>query len=112
LINLDKRQSSWVEKGPYLQSIFLSDLIFYLVKKLKVENLYYIDMTCSTLEIHDGQPRPPAEKVKIARRYSRTLGGDYKGHKSHKRNKTKKNRIVRRKKISANNKTKYKCQNK
>jgi hypothetical protein len=113
LINLDKRRPSWVEKGLYLENIFLSDLIFFLIKKLKVENLYYIDMTCSTLEIPDGQPRPAAEKVEIARRYSYTLGGGHKGHKghkSHKGHKTKKNRIVRRKKISANNKSK--CQNK
>ena len=110
LINLDKRQSSWVEKGPYLQSIFLSDLIFYLVKKLKVENLYYIDMTCSTLEIHDGHQRDPSEKIEIARTYSETLGGNIYYKKKSK--KTKKNRIVSKKKISANNRTKYKCQNK
>lgn len=110
LINLDKRRSSWVEKGPYLENIFLSDLIFFLVEQLKVENLYYIDMTCSTLEIPDGQPRPAAEKARLARTYSETLGGNIQYKKKTK--KTKKNRIVNKKKISANNRTKYKCQNK
>lgn len=85
-----KGKPSWLIEGPFLKSIFLSDLIYFLTKKLRVENLYYIDMTCSTLEIPDGRPIPAAEKARLARTYSNTLGGG--------KNKTKKQRRRRPKK--------------
>jgi len=91
LMPIYKRQPSWSVQGPFLKSIFLSDLIYFLKKKLKVENLYYIDMTCSTLEIPDGEQRPAAKKAELARTYSDTLGGGKK--------KTKK-RILNKKKYS------------